>query len=452
MNSKKLFSTSVVMAALGTCALPSIANESIDAEIEALKKQVEKLESKNSSNARRLDSFAKKTSSDKITFNGFMSVGASRTNRAVYSSTGGAESRYASDQSSSASLLTDTWFGFQMNADLYEGAEFVVQIIAVGDENDSDASFDPRVEWMYLKQDLGAGFNVQAGRIRFPVFAESENFYIGNTYPWVRPPVEVYNTLPLTRLDGVSVNGSWPVSDDWILDAKALLWATEEVDDFGFGQNTIDDLRGLVLGLSNDSMSFRVSVMTTSEDYSGTVTIPGAVAPNNGFTFNFADDREYRTFAFKYDDGLHYASLEYVDVEVDNGVLPEDERSFVTYGMHFGDWLPYVGVGFTDVKNGESIAASDPTPVFLSFGGPAFPTGTVGTNLENVLNRHQRTFTVGFKWDFQPTAALKFQVQRVDDFGSVSSGGSTIGNFSHGANLNDVDEVWVYDVAIQAIF
>lgn len=462
MPAKKLLSTSVVLGTLfSATTLVNAAN--IDTDIEALEKQIKRLEAQQKSSARRLDGIAQKSLADKISFNGFVSIGASKTNKEVFDrNSPTTERRYAADQSGDASLLTNTWFGFQMNASLYEGAEFVVQIIALGDEGNSAESFDPRTEWMYLKQDLGGGFNIQAGRIRFPVFAESENFYIGNTYPWVRPPVEVYNSLALTRLDGVSLNGSWPIGDEWVLDAKALLWANEEVDSFGggaggpvSGSNTIDNLRGGVVSFTSDAMSVRLSVMETSENYAGSVRFSSAIAPNNGYSFAFKDDRRYTTLAYKYDDGTFYSAVEAVKVDLDKSVLPEDKRFFATFGMHFGNWLPYIGYGENKVDNAQDIVNSDTNPVRIQFGSPFAPIanlGTVGQNIEGALNRQQKTVTAGFKWDFVPTASLKFQAQRASDFGKTTRGNATIGNFSHGTNLDKVDSVWIYDVAIQAVF
>lgn len=43
-------------------------------------------------------------------------------------------------------------------------------------------------------------------RLRTPQYAHSDALDIGYSYPWVRPPVEMYN-LPLDNYEGFTVRG-----------------------------------------------------------------------------------------------------------------------------------------------------------------------------------------------------------------------------------------------------
>lgn len=72
-------------------------------------------------------------------------------------------------------------------------------------------------DWIYLTYDLTPNWSLQAGRKRLPLYAYSITNYIGYSYPWVRPPVDLYgwevydydgaNLLYRGWLDNWSVEG-----------------------------------------------------------------------------------------------------------------------------------------------------------------------------------------------------------------------------------------------------
>lgn len=61
-----------------------------------------------------------------------------------------------------------------------------------------DENYTPTVEWAYLQYAVTESLDVRAGRVVLPVFITSEYRKVGYANPWVRPPQEVYRTVPKT--------------------------------------------------------------------------------------------------------------------------------------------------------------------------------------------------------------------------------------------------------------
>lgn len=337
-------------------------------------------------------------------------------------------------------LLPTTYAGIQMNAELYKGGEFVYQVVAKGKDGEKD-DFELQTEWLYLKHDFGAGFNMQAGRIRFPAFMDSENYYVGTTYPWILPPHEIYEVLPLTNIDGFSLNHQVMLGD-WLLASKLLLWG-ESRQGSSSNELRLNDVYGLAINVSNDYLNMRVAYMAAEEE----IRID---SQPNGFLLaplkqTFGDELEYLIAAVRYDDGLIFGSMESVAIDAKKGVLDENRNWNITTGVHLGPVLAYIGYSESHVTNDEKIAAAINDDLnmktILTIYGP-LPLGNV---FAPYLNRQQHTSTVGVKYDFSPKTALKVQVQYLDDFDGTS------GNFTAGSVL-PFKNVYVYDIAVQGYF
>ena len=66
-----------------------------------------------------------------------------------------------------------------------------------------DNTYRPRVEWANLKYQVTPELALRVGRIALPMFLTADYRKVGYAYPWVRPPVEGYGSLPISSSDGV---------------------------------------------------------------------------------------------------------------------------------------------------------------------------------------------------------------------------------------------------------
>lgn len=97
----------------------------------------------------------------------------------------------------------DSKFGLQLTARVTDKLSAVVQVIA---QHEYDNTLKPRLEWANVKYAFTPDFSVRVGRIEVPTFLNSEYRNVGYAFPWVRLPVEMYNTQPLTNSDGADIS------------------------------------------------------------------------------------------------------------------------------------------------------------------------------------------------------------------------------------------------------
>src|SRR5882724_8965441 len=97
----------------------------------------------------------------------------------------------------------DSRLGGQLLARVVPRLSAVVQVVA---EQSYDNTYRPHVEWANLKYELTPQLTVRAGRIVLPSFMFADTRKVGYANPWVRPPVELYNLVPVTNSDGVDVS------------------------------------------------------------------------------------------------------------------------------------------------------------------------------------------------------------------------------------------------------
>jgi len=84
----------------------------------------------------------------------------------------------------------------------------------------SDDKLDLSVTWAFLSWRPGNDWLVRLGKQRLPLFLQTENRDVGQTYDMARLPVEVYAVAPSTDLTGLSISRTWLTdTGEWVLDA-----------------------------------------------------------------------------------------------------------------------------------------------------------------------------------------------------------------------------------------
>lgn len=90
----------------------------------------------------------------------------------------------------------ETRLGIQASTELGDSDRLTIQIMSRAAN-----AYEPEVEWLYLTHKLTESMEVQAGRMRIPVYKYSEYMDVGIAYPWARIPADTYS------LDFVNFNG-----------------------------------------------------------------------------------------------------------------------------------------------------------------------------------------------------------------------------------------------------
>lgn len=127
--------------------------------------------------------------------------------------------------------------------------------------------YDAALDWAYLSYRPSNNWTLQAGHKRLPLYYYSDSNYIGYSYPWVRPPVDVYG-WEIYAYDGINAIYSATLGD-WAL--RSNVWAGSQKDDDSAMMGKIyngdrtrvlwNDILGGAIDAGNDIVNLRLVYM-----------------------------------------------------------------------------------------------------------------------------------------------------------------------------------------------
>ncbi|HET8706212.1 MAG TPA: hypothetical protein VFM46_07925, partial [Pseudomonadales bacterium] len=106
--------------------------------------------------------------------------------------------------------------GLQFDYRLNPKATLTAQYVARGSEG-----WNLEAEWAYVNYSFRPDVSMKAGRLRSAFFMFSESQEVGFSYPWVKPPIELYNSL-LTAADGFELKKKFTFGD-WSGDIRSSI-------------------------------------------------------------------------------------------------------------------------------------------------------------------------------------------------------------------------------------
>jgi hypothetical protein len=304
---------------------------------------------------------------------------------------------------------TDSVLAGQVTANPTPQISAILQVIS---EQNYDNSFTPQVEWANVKYQVTPDFNVRIGRTVLPIFLLSDTRKVAYTYPWVRPPLELYELVPVTHSDGVDASYQLQFGD-----------ATNTLQvDWGKGDNRIPHDGGIArtraaLTVSNTieygALTARLSYGQANLDLNSFDALFGGFRQFGPEGVAIADryDARHKPLYFigvgaSYDPGDWFANAEWGHLDSESAI---GKRTvwYVSGGYRFGPFTPYLTYARATADNlsdpGLTIAS---LPPFLA--GPA---AGLNAGLNSVLSSKpvQSTVSVGARWDFMKNTALKVQ-------------------------------------------
>lgn len=274
----------------------------------------------------------------------------------------------------SLTIEPDSFLGLQAIADIYKELDLTLQIKTKTDEG----AWETDITWAFLSYDITDDWRVIAGRQRMPHYTYSDYLDVSYAYHWIEAPSEVYNA-PYNSFNGISSLYTLYLGDFTLL--TQLAYGEEPDDDLDLNGKTYDDIMGARLNLNYDW-----------------ITVNAAY-----FEFEERDERTRRGVT-----------------EVIQGVLKSAD-----FGVQidYGDWLTVLeitSVDFQDIGDNRGIFQ----PWMISVGrrfGSVMPHITYGENrdLDTGPDENEDTstpfYTLGFRWDFLPSASLKVEYSAEED-------------------------------------
>jgi hypothetical protein len=348
-----------------------------------------------------------------FSFSGFGTLGLVHSSEDKADFTGSVLKPHGAGYSRNWSAEVDSRIAAQVTANLTPQLSAVLQVIS---EQNADNSYRPQVEWANVKYQFTPDFSVRVGRAVLPAFLLSETRKVAYTYPWVRPPMEVYHLLPVTANDGLDMSYRLHIGE-WVntLQAQVGRKNTELINNGGIAEARNS------WGISNTT---EYGPLTTRIAYQKShVTVASMNSLFNAFR-QFGpqgaliadkydpDAKAYTSLGIgaSYEPGNWFVMGEWGGVNT-HSFIGKRSAWYVSGGFRVGEFTPYVTYAQVRADNlsdpGLTVSA---LPPFLA--GEA--TG-LNTALNSILRTKiaQNTLTIGGRWDFNKNTALKLQFDHI---------------------------------------
>lgn len=332
-------------------------NAELEKRLEAQEKQIKKLERrlKGTRGAVKQNRSRISDLSDRFKVNGFFSSG-------VKVGDGDDVSLDGFDTSSNYSTDEASRLGIQMSFEVSDDMSVTGQLVSRGDND-----YDITAEWAYLSWNVTDNFTARVGRQRIPYYLLSEYLDVGFAYPWVSPPIELYN-LPVSNTDGIGLLYDFTVGETNLSTQMYGGAGGGRSEELGgtFKQN---HSWGIAQFVEWRDFTFRVGFNTSSLDVGdidenglggqlldGLETVAGVV-PGLDPVSSSNIRTEYLSAAMNYDNGSLLVIAEIANLRVKDFLQPAGDGGYLTVGYRFGDWMPHVTYSkfYTDSKNDETV-------------------------------------------------------------------------------------------------
>ena len=357
-----------------------------------------------------------------VTVSGFGTLAVTQTN------TDAAQFARPNQQSGAdktARIGVDSNFGVQANTTLNSWLSATVQGLV---RKDGEDDFGGELAWAFLKGKVNDNLSVRVGRMGLPVFLISDYRNVGYANTMLRPPAELYTQVPLNSFDGIDATWQQAFGDTSVsaqlafgrthnpistssgvvhVDGTSLV-ALNLVAEHGpltlrfgraDGKLTIEDstsLNTLLTGLRNAGAGYRLPTLAPLADELS-LAKKKASFTSLGLTLDWQNI---------------VVQSEYAKRKTDSYV--NDTNSwYVMAGYRIGKFLPYYN--HAEAKSVGHV--SNTVPASCPAGYPAACTPTLRALSAGVdtlsAPANQSTDTIGVRWDFYRSMALKAQIDRV---------------------------------------
>jgi len=315
----------------------------------------------------------------------------------------------------------DSRLGLQGDAQLTGTLQATLQVVS---KYRYDATYTPDITWAFLGWSPQPEYRFRFGRLGVESFMNSDSRDVGYTYLLVRPPMEVFGVVPVTRLDGLDGTGTFAAGADSTLRFKAFFGqASEKMPLAAAGTATVLDLagdrvQGLIAELQTGSWRARLgyaglqirtgfpaavtNLQNGLETFARLSGNPQLVQTADALDFTGGTLGSY-TAGLAWDDNPVQGQAMLACFRSDRDMLPRGWAGYVSAGYRLGKVVPY-GLW--------SRVASESRPGLYLQGLPPAVAAQIRT-LVDTFASSQSTAAAGFRWDFLAQADCKVQVERV---------------------------------------
>lgn len=331
------------------------------------------------------------------------------------------------------SFNSDSVAGLHTQGDITEHWSLTAQVIAQGHHWDDTGDFHPELDWLFLSHALSPGLRLRLGRMRSPHYLFSETLDVGYSYPWVRPPVEVYTFFmsPFSNFDGMDLTWNTELGDA-DLDIQALA-GTMDGEFLGLDIE-VEPVAGANVTLRQGEWLLRYGVLLHRTD----LTNAGSQAAADAFNQLAAIDPQFEEVANSFEADNAWYQYHALGGQWDHGnwtllgeafeVIGPDEGFstnasgwYLSWQYHFARLAPYITTGhYKNTLNEDQIQLLEDSFITYPPGslGPAVDALRYGT-IDAFRNFYseQYSWTLGVRYELLANTSLKCEVQYFDFIG-----------------------------------
>ena len=349
--------------------------------------------------------------------------------------------RYLRYIDNGGTLKADSLVGFQAEAQVNPQWGATVQAVASAPRTRDDG-YEAKVRWAFLSFRPDNEWLFRVGRLRPPVFINTQNAEVGVTYDQARLPVEVYLLSPVYDVDGGAVTKTWALENAEINvdaywgksdvnirlpfqhepSARMLAQVFSVIPPEQYSPARITFM-GLVLSHSSGPLFLRGSAHQARTKFNHpipdtfTPTAVPAPPPFGGtlwLPLNSVDkiDITLLTFGADWRSGNWRITGEYGQRIVEGTKLSVESKSgYVTVARTIGNWTPYMTharlLSGSDVRKLYQDINATPVPLGAR-GPPAFlPPNFHRILADNIFVYDQYSTMLGASYGFSATSKLK---------------------------------------------
>lgn len=294
---------------------------------------------------------------------------------------------------------------------------------------DAEEHFGAELSWAFAKARISDELSVRVGRVGLPVFMISDYRNVGYANTMLRPPAEVYSQVPFNSVDGADITWQRGFGDTNITaqlaygNIKSPL--AGEIHARGKGilaLNVVAEHGPFTLRAGHARTKISISDSTSLNTLVGSLRAAGA-----GYRFP-----QLVTLAGEIEAKEKKGTFNSLGLSMDwNNIVVQSEFAkrkteayindttswYVMGGYRIGSVLPY----YTHSSLKVDSAIVNTVPASCPAGYPAACTPTMqqlGAGVRRLPNTgvgqgEQTTDSIGLRWDFYRSVALKVQIDRV---------------------------------------
>ncbi len=356
-----------------------------------------------------------------LNINGFLSVGASMLDDDKVE-VAGADTQGGFKQ--------NTILGLQVSKQVNDSTSVTGQLVSRGSDD-----YSTEAAWAFVTYAANDNLDLRMGRLRIPAFYYSDFLEVGYTYNSIRPAEEVYR-LPFSSFDGVDFTQRFSSGN---IDGSVQVYYGRYVGDFkAEGDDTIyaadfRNLTGVSVNTNFGNFGTRLSYnqgelnLAGGADPTSNLALAeagaGAIAGLLGDAsaaedFNLTGQTsQFIAAALTYDDGTYNLLAEWTSFDHETSLLADDQAWMASAAMRMGEFTPHIRY-----STRKEVADS----------------GNEGKIQKQLgLEGEESSITLGLRYDYDSSTALKFEAQHHDE--------KTIGGV-------DGESAMLYSVSVDLVF